>query len=208
MKTPVNALTFRYGPQFELDHVAENLVERLGESDQNIVLCANSYGGAVLHRMLENIPIEDPLRKRIRGVIFQATPLSKEHYTPKALRQLKLVSTRLGRRTVRTVDSATEASGMDEAVPDPDITERQLQQIPETHVQSTLEDIPTRCIVFGGDRLVDNSSLISTLAQETGTPQRDLVIRLPSGKGKKGHEPTSWEPVFEKEAEMIDGFFS
>lgn len=201
-----NSVTFSYPKLASIDNVSQGLIKVLGEQpSRKIVLHGSSYGGAVLHRVMEQI--DDPqLLEKIAGVIYECGSISKESLSPAVQRAIApnkklILQAAAAMRTPKLYGTGSQKGGSNTLVD-------MIYQIPD-NVLAAHGNYPRRAIVFDQDRMINNESLISTLAKESGVDAENIGIVVESKKSDKwGHSPESWGKVHNITAKLIDEFLN
>ena len=200
-----NSVTFDYPQPFSIENVSRGLAKLLAEQPSNrVILHGSSYGGAVLHRVLEQI--DDSQLKNVAGVIYECSVISRDCLS--SLARIATDSAKKGVLRAATAMRKTDAYGDASKVDSSKILLEMVDQLPES-VTLTHGNYPSRAIFFDKDKLVNTNSVLSTLAKESNVDAGNIGIVVESESGSKlGHSPESWSKVHHITAGLIDSFFS
>lgn len=201
-----SSVTMEYPKQFDLDAVSMGLSEILKKhGTKKVVLHGSSYGGCLLHHLMEHIDAEQ--QTNIKGVIYECSPLSRNHLgtIPKRIigkeRVLRVAA------NMANPPQEVDASASGDATENDQLIDMILQ-LPND-ISTANGNYPRRAINFDRDRLLNTDAITKTLAEESGTSEDEIGITVPSKKSNKlGHEPESWNEVHGISAKLIDEFLN
>lgn len=195
----VNAIIPQYPEDYNADMIAKLIADAVASHNpESIILHAYSVGGILLPGILEAAN-GTGIIDCIRGVIIEAAPFSVHDLNT------------LFRKFMRTPDRIIKVA---RSIRDMQIGEKDssskfikmVRQIPN-NISDTLKllrNIPTKVVVFPGDRLIDKNALIDSLKWIKGSADVDgMIITAPNGVRRMNHGVKGYDPVFETDADLL-----
>lgn len=200
-----NSITMQYPEPFNIDDVTEGIRKAIANAEaQNIVLHGSSYGGRVLHKVMSEM--DGDSLEQVAGVIYQFSPISKQHLSKTASRIIKVVPTRIV-RTVERITRKDTPEGGSSAKGYNDTISTMIAELPDTPEKVDIR-YPVKVIVTDNDRLVNGKKLVETISQEANLPESEIGIFVESDKKENyGHTPNNWSDTFLINATQVDEFF-
>lgn len=195
-----DSITLEYPRPFDMENMLEGLKTAINNHEASkLVLHGTSFGGCIIHKIIEEIK-DTELENIVSGAVFETSAISKKHLGSRPKRYLNLPP-KILQKAAAMRDGLKDTQGSGELL---DLIAALPENITETSI-----NFPIKVITTDMDKLVDSDLVVDTLAKECGKPPQEISIQIPSSTRRfdQGHLPASYRVVYEKNAQIFDGFF-